>query len=130
MAHPNLDRLQAMTDSWARGDLDAVNEFWTEDAVWRVPGNHQLAGTHKGRDAINAVSVRFMELSNGTLRLEPLDAMADDHHVICVWHATANKDGRTLDVEDANAILVDDEGKFTACWWLPNDQAAFDAFWR
>ncbi|MGH9222445.1 MAG: nuclear transport factor 2 family protein, partial [Acidimicrobiales bacterium] len=100
--HPNVERVQQLSDAWARGDLEAQAQFWTEDVVWRVPGRHVLAGTYRGRDALNALVVRFFEESGGTLRLEPLDVIADDNHVICIFRAKAERGGRVLDVEDAN----------------------------
>ena len=129
--HANLERLMQLNDAWMRGDMEAANGYWTDDVVWYVPGRHALAGEHRGKDAMNALIGRFMEITAGTIKLEPLDAMADDHHIVAVFRGTATRpDGMTLDVEDANAILVDDQGKFTTCWWLPNDQAQFDAFWQ
>ena len=128
--HPNITRLEELSAAWARGDMDAAAQFWTDDAVWRVPGRNVLAGTYRGRAQIDDVSRRFVEMSGGTLRLDPLETIADDGHIVVVWRATASRDGQTLDVEDANAILVDGNGKFTECWWLPNDQVAFDRFWQ
>ena len=127
--HPNAHRITDMVSAFGNGDLDGALAVWAEDAVMHVPGKHVLAGSYRGREEIGGVLVKFAEMSGGSLRLEPLDILADDHHVVAIFRATARLGAKTLDVVDANAFKVDDQGKFSECWWLPDDQPAFDAFW-
>ena len=55
--------------------------------------------------------------------------LASDDHVMVFFHATSQRDGKTLDVILAMAIKVDADGKLTEIWFLANEQAAYDAFW-
>jgi hypothetical protein len=94
-----------MMAAFKAGKLDEVLGFWSPDAVMHIPGKHQLSGSYRGREAIGQALVKFGELSGWTLDLEPLD------------------------VVDANAFKLDERGRFAECWWLPDDQTAFDRFW-
>jgi hypothetical protein len=40
----------------------------------------------------------------------------------------AERKGASLNVQVANAFRLGRDGRFTESWWLPDDQAAVDAF--
>jgi ketosteroid isomerase-like protein len=119
-----------MMDAFRAGKLEDVMGFWSQDAVMHVPRKHRLSGSFRGRDEIGRAITRFGELSGWTLDLEPTDVLSGAGYGVVLFRATAEHAGRRLDVIDASAFRMDSEGRFAECWWLPDDQAAFDAFWK
>ena len=49
--------------AFSTGDMATLNELFTEDAVWHVPGSGPMSGPKKGRGAILAY---FGEIMTGT----------------------------------------------------------------
>jgi hypothetical protein len=54
--------------------------------------------------------------------------VADDDHLVAVYRARGEREGRRLDIEQALFIQVED-GRWQDIRAQPLDQAAFDAFW-
>jgi ketosteroid isomerase-like protein len=116
-------------EALGRGDLEGFLELWSDDVVWRIGGNNQLTGIYRGKQAVREVTLRTIELSQGAYQLEPMDVLADEKHLVLMFHATGQHADRSIDTTVATFVTVDDEGKWEASWWLPSDQAQYDAFW-
>ena len=120
---------EQIIERYTSDDIDAFVALFSDDVVWHIGGDNPFTGTHRGKEELLRVCGRFMDVSQGTLRIEAVDAMADDHYGFIMTHATAQRDGKALDVLDATFLTIGEDGRLSALWWLPNDQAAFDAFW-
>jgi ketosteroid isomerase-like protein len=127
--HPNVARARGAFETFNRGDFGAYRQFFTEDVVWHVGGNHPLSGDYRGRDALFAYFDKVRQLTGGSLRTTPQDILADDAHCGVFTRVTAERDGRKLDVVQAQAFRVNADGKFSEYWALADDQDAVDAFW-
>jgi ketosteroid isomerase-like protein len=103
-------------------------ELFAPDAVWHVPGANAMSGDYRGLEEIIAFLRRTAELTGGTYRVELLWVVADGDHAVAVYRARGERDGRSLDIEQALLIGVEDE-RWTDIRAQPLDQAAFDAFW-
>ena len=126
--HPNAALVRSGFERFVQGDVAGLVGLFADDAVWHVPGSNAVAGIYRGRDEIIAFLRRTAELTGGTYRVELLWVVADDEHTAAVYRARGERDGRTLDIEQA--LLIELRG---ALWAdiraQPLDQAAFDAFW-
>jgi uncharacterized protein len=127
--HPNVARARAAFEAFDRGDFAAYRQVFTEDVVWHVGGRHPLSGDYRGRDALFDYFDRVRQLTGGSLRTTPEDILADDAHCGVFTRVTAEREGRKLDVVQAQAFRVNEEGKFSEYWALAGDQEAVDAFW-
>ena len=128
--HPNATRARVGFERFVQGDLPALLDLFTEDAVWHVPGSMSLSGAHRGRDAIIAFLRGTAELTAGSYRVELLWTVADDDHLVAVYRALGGRpDGRTLDIEQALLVELENE-RWKVVQAQPLDQAAFDAFWN
>jgi ketosteroid isomerase-like protein len=94
MGHPNEDLLRQGYDAFARGDMDWLGEHFADDIVWHVPGQHQFAGDHRGKDAVFALFAKQMELTGGSFRLDIHDVLANDEHGVALATATATREGQ------------------------------------
>jgi len=127
--HPNAGLLREAISTFNSGDFDAYREYFTEDVVWHVAGNHPLSGDYRGRDAIFEYFQKVRDMTGGGLRSEPQDVLADDAHGGVFTRVTATRGDRRLDVVLAQAYRINPDGKFTEYWALADDQDAVNAFW-
>ena len=129
MAHPNEDLLQGFLNAYAANERDAVGTSLADDAVWHVGGTHRFSGDYRGRDAILEYFDRVGSETGGTLRLDPIELMANDDRGAAFLHVTGEREGKQLDVTMAEAFQFDGEGRIREFWAHANDQHAIDAFW-
>jgi uncharacterized protein len=122
-------RLEAWLDAYANHDREAMLRSLADDAVWHVGGNHRHSGDYRGRDAILGYFDGIREATADTMRLEPLEILADDRYGAAFLRVTADRDGRRLETVVADAFRFDDEGRIAEFWASNSNQAAIDEFW-
>lgn len=115
--------------TYARGDQDALKEFFAEDVVWHVGGAHQLSGDYRGREALFDYFSRVRDLTGGSLRLEEDAVLTGREHTAMLTRVTGDLGGRHLDVLMAQTFRTGPDGRWTEYFAMPDDQAAVDAFW-
>ncbi len=128
MSHPNAERARRGFEAFRAGDLGALLDLFAPDASWHVPGANAMTGSYRGRDEIVAFLRRTAELTGGTYRVELLWVVADDEHLVAVYRARGEREGRSLDIEQALLVTLA-AGLWAEIRAQPLDQAAFDAFW-
>jgi hypothetical protein len=126
----DVETVRRFYAAFAARDLETVRQCFAPDAIWHLPGRGAIAGDHRGWDAIrDDFLARVGPLSGGTLRAELIDVAVGVDYVVAVQHATADHDGRHLDVTACQLIRM--EGQCIAeVWGHYSDQYAFDAFWQ
>jgi ketosteroid isomerase-like protein len=122
-------RLQAWLDAYGDNDRQAMSDALAEDAVWHVGGTHRHSGDYRGREAILAYFDAVREATADTMRLEPLEVLANDRHGAAFLRVTADRDGRRLETVVADAFRFDEEGRIVEFWASNSNQAAIDEFW-
>ena len=126
--HPNAAVARAGFDRFIGGDVSGLLELFANAAVWHVPGTNAMTGRYRGRGEIIPFLQRTAELTGGTYRVELLWVVADDERVVAVYRARGEREGRSLDIEQALLVRLED-GLWTDIRAQPLDQPAFDAFW-
>jgi len=126
--HPNAAFFRGMYDAIAKGDAEALPDMLDANVVWHLPGNRQISGEHKGRDAVFAIFAKTAELSGGSVTMEVHDVLANDEHAVALLRESADFRGRRYDCPIADIVHMRG-GKITELWSLIEDQGAFDAFW-
>ena len=129
MVDERVQRLEAWLAAYGNHDREAMAESLAEDAVWHVGGTHRLSGDYRGRDAILGYFDSVRTETADTMRLEPLEVLANEQHGAAFLRVTAERQGRNLDVVVADAFLFDGKGLILEFWAHANDQQAVDAFW-
>ena len=127
--HPNVPKIRDALEIYNSGDHDALRHFLADDIVWHVGGNHEMSGDYQGVDAVLDYFRDVRRATAGTLQVEPVEVLAGDRHASIFMHVTAHRDVRMLDVLLAEALTLDDGGRWSEYWALANDQDAVDAFW-
>jgi ketosteroid isomerase-like protein len=116
--------------AFADRDFATAEACFAPDAVWHLPGRNAIAGDHRGWDAIrDDFLAKTGPLSGGTLRAGLVDVAVGTDFVVAVQHATAEHEGRRLDVTGCQLIRME-AGLIAEVTGHYSDQYAFDAFWR
>lgn len=126
--HPNAQLMQRAYAAFAAGDMDVLGALMAEDAVWHQPGNSEIAGDYKGRDEIFDYFGKLLDRSEGTIKVEPLDILADDERVVAIQHTTAMRKGEKYDTRNVLVCEIKD-GKFVETQVFESDPEAEDRFW-
>ncbi len=115
--------------AFSRRDMAEAAACFAPEARWTLPGHSPIAGTHVGWEQIrDDFFAKLAQLSGGTFRAELLDVAVGEHFVVAVQHATASREGRTLDVTACQLMEVSD-GRISRVRGHYSDQEALDAFW-
>jgi ketosteroid isomerase-like protein len=122
-------RLEAWLDAYGNNDRKTMLDSLADDAVWHVGGTHRYSGDYRGRDAILGYFEAIREATGDTMRLEPLEVLANDRHGAAFLRVTADRGGRRLETVAADAFRFDEEGRIVEFWASNANQAAIDDFW-
>ena len=126
----DVETVRRFYAAFAARDLETVRQCFAPDAIWHLPGRGAIAGDHRGWDAIrDDFLARVGPLSGSTLRAELIDVAVGVDYVVAVQHATADHDGRHLDVTGCQLIRMEGQ-RIAEVWGHYSDQYAFDAFWQ
>jgi ketosteroid isomerase-like protein len=124
----NAELLRAGYAAFARGDLAAMGEIFSPDAVWHVQRLGILSGDHVGFPAILQFFGRTMEISRGTFRIDILEVLANENSSAAVVRSQGQRDGLTLDDRQIQHFHIRD-GRVVEVWQYPGDVEAASAFW-
>jgi ketosteroid isomerase-like protein len=127
LSHPNAEILERAFSAFGRDAL-VVARTLADDIVWRVPGTNAMSGDYVGRDAVLQFLRQTLVLSGGTYRTELRYVVADDGRAVAVYGARGEREGRTLDIDQALFCVIRD-GRIADVTAVPFDFPAFDAFW-
>jgi len=129
VTHPNEDLVREGFAAFGRGDLDALqSQFYAEDIRWHFPGKSPFGGDFEGVAEVIKWLGRSFEASDGTIRLELHDVVANDEHAVALFTARAERAGKHLEDNTVQVAHIRD-GKETEVWFYPADQYATDEFW-
>ncbi len=127
MSHPNAKLLERAFSAFGREPI-VVARTLDDDIVWRVPGSNSMSGEYVGREAVLQFLRQTQVLSGGTYRTELRYVVADDDRAVAVYGARGEREGRTLDIDQALFCVIRD-GRIADVTAVPFDFAAFEMFW-
>jgi uncharacterized protein len=114
-------------DAFAKGDLDTLRKLIAADVVWKVPGKSPLSGNKNGIEATLAYFTQLFELTDGTVKAEPLDVAVGAEHVVVTQVTSGERNGKSLQL-DAVLVFSFRDGKISSCSEFENDQYSLDEF--
>jgi ketosteroid isomerase-like protein len=127
LSNPNAELLERLFGAFGRDAL-VVARTLADDIVWRVPGNNAMCGEYVGRDATLRFLRQTLVLSDGTYRTALKYVVADAERAVAVYRARGEREGRTLDIDQALFCEISD-GQLADVTAVPLDFPAFEAFW-
>lgn len=128
--HPNVTRIRNLFAAFRTGDIATVHDTIPADAVWRFPGRRgQLAGEHRGREAIFAFLLNVQSLTGGTFHLDLLDVLANDEFAVALFVGHGERDGKQLDNPTCLRMRLNPAGQVIEVWEFVWDLFHVDEFW-
>lgn len=129
MAHPNEDLVREGYAAFGRGDIDALQrKFFAEDVRYHVPGKSPLGGDYEGVAQVLGWLAHQFKLSEGTIRAEVHDVVANDEHAVSLITVRGERAGRQLEDNSVQVFHIHDS-KVSEVWSHPADLYAVDEFW-
>ncbi len=122
------DVVETYLTAWQQTDLAGVLGAYHRDLLLHWPGDHDLAGEHRGLDAALTALAHLQSRTGRTLH-EVRDVTVDGADVIArvVEHWQVPDDPAPFPVERRLVFTVAD-GSIAVCTVIEHDQAAVDAF--
>jgi uncharacterized protein len=117
-AKENADLVRSGYEAFQKGDLAAFDNILAEDCVWHVPGRGQLAGDKKGRQAIVEYFGKLGEMSQGSVKVDLHDVLANDEHVAGLHSTSAQRGGKSFETTEVIVFHVQD-GRVSEGWEHP-----------
>lgn len=127
--HPNILILIMALEAFNRGDMEALKKLAADDIVYRVPGDNQVSGSHRGIEGFIGILAKQRELTADTMKLQPNVILADDNHVVLEARVTAERDGKALDTQNCYVFTISG-GKIEDMQLFLSDQKGVDAFFN
>lgn len=116
-------------EAFNSADMDTLTEVFDENVVWHSPGRSSMANDYQGRDATFAYFGLLGQETGGTFRAQLEHLLADDdNRVVGIQRATAERDGKHLDVASCIVFQLED-GRITDAREHFHDLYAWDEFW-
>lgn len=128
--HPNATRIRALFAAFRERDLATIQAVIPDQAVWHFPGRHgQIAGSHRGRDAILSFLLQVQALTEGTFHLDLIDVIANDDRAVALFRGHGRRAAKTLDNPTCLVMSMRD-GAVVEVWEYVWDLYHVDDFWR
>jgi ketosteroid isomerase-like protein len=128
MEHPNVSLVLSTVDAIMAGDFATVVDALRADFV---NINDIGAGPWReahSRDEFLTLFGEFAAVFEGTFRLDVIDALGYDDHVILVLHETGSAQGNNFDNRAIYLIRLVD-GKWASLRTLDMDRDSIQRFW-
>lgn len=71
---------------------------------------------------------KLSELTQGTLRQDVHDMLANDEHVVALLDVSAERDDMRMEDHQVRVAHIEN-GKLMSFWGVPEDQAGWDRFY-
>jgi uncharacterized protein len=102
-------------EAFKRGDLKAVGELFTDDAVWHGRGSTKFGGDFKGREAIMGDMAQFAQTFQD-IQLDIHDILANEQHVVALVNSSVKRNGKTYEDHQTFVFHLNNQGKTTETW--------------
>ena len=121
--HPDAIAYTRTADAFRAGDFDLVGTLIAPNVVWHVPGDHGMAGTIRGCEALLGWLGQLGKL--GFWLVEHV-VFASDQHVCAISTMGARR--VSVDVQTrVVSIFRYRDGRQVERWMYPDDTAAWNA---
>lgn len=127
--HPGVTRAKQYLAQFATGDLESLRDFYSDDVLWHVGGNHPLSGDYRGKEALFEYFRKVQEMTAGSLTLEAQTILASDRHTAMFTRVRGERGDRRVDVTMSQVFKVDSDGRWSEYWSAATDQDQLDRFW-
>jgi ketosteroid isomerase-like protein len=102
-------------EGFQRGDLQAVGDQFTDDAVWHGAGSTEFGGDHRGKQAV-IQNIADYAKNYQKIEQDLHDIVANEKHVVALVTTSATRNGKTYTDHETFVFHVNDNAKITEVW--------------
>lgn len=122
-----IEVMRSYLGAMRAGDREAAFDHYADDVVGYVPGRSALAGTRRGRAAVEAYIREAIARAGGEVSLELVDTLVGEEHVALLLHEHLGSGENALELRRANVYRIRDD-KIVEIRIFEADQYAVDAW--
>lgn len=123
--HPNVTLFRQGLEAFNSGDIDTIRSLLADDVVWHTMGRARYSGDTHGVEETLGLFLRLAQDTNGTLRLDVHDILANDTHAVALLNVHWEFDGKPFEDNGVQVVHIRD-GKTTESWFLDWNPYLFD----
>lgn len=123
--HPNVQLLRDGYKAFSSGDMETIDRLFADDIVWHEGGRNPLSGDYKGKDQVFGLFGKLIELTEGTLKIEVHDVVANDEHAVALVNIAASRNGRSFSGTSVDVFHIRN-GKAVEFWDNVTDRYGLD----
>jgi uncharacterized protein len=128
MAANSVELIRDAHEAFAKGDLQKVDETFSDDIVFHVPGRGDLSGKISGKAAVFEWMGQLAGRSEGTFAFDVQSVYGEGDQVVSVGTVRGERNGKTLNQLTVIVWRVEG-GKAVENRTLSSDQHAEDDLW-
>jgi ketosteroid isomerase-like protein len=126
--HPNVELFRRGYTAFQSGDMDTLRTLLSPDVVWNAPGRNRFSGAFRGVDQVLNVFMQQAQDTDGSLRVEVHDILANDEHGVAMATISAQRAGKSFSDRYTHVVHIQD-GKVTESWIMQENPYGLDEFW-
>lgn len=126
--HPNAELFRKGYAAFQTGDLDTLRSLFADDLEWTFPGHNQFSGTLRGPDQVLGAFGQQMQETDGTLKVEVHDIVANDTHAVALATFSAQRNGKSVSDRYTHVAHIVD-GKVAQSWIFQENPDKVDELW-
>lgn len=123
--HRAVEAVRALYQTFNGRDREAMLACLADEVTWHVPGDHPMAGTYEGRDAV--WEGLLQPLWPSPARADFGEIVAHGDHVVA-FGREIHDFGEGQRAWESVEVLEVRDGKVAGRWAFTSDQAALDTF--
>ena len=124
----NIEAVQGLFAAFQAKDMAGVRLLLADDVIFHIPGRSPISGDYRGFEQVTGFFRKAGELSGGTFKSEVKKILANGNTVMLLQHVTGQREGRSLDMDGAFVVRVED-GRWKEMWAFHFDEPQAHAFW-
>lgn len=123
-----LNTVKEFYKAFEQGEIGKVRDLMDKDIVWNQPGNSQISGTYRGKEAVLGLFGKLAALSGGSLKLT-VESLSESNGIVSVSVGySARRPGTEMSGKGIDIYKVKN-GKIVEASLFTDNQKLEDAFW-
>jgi hypothetical protein len=130
--HPNARMIRRGYEAVEHGDIQALDEMFTDDVTWYgLPGSQNvlLSRDYEGKEAVFGLFGELGARSSGTLRRDVQDVIANDRWAVAWVKESGERETGARVWDELQIFTFSPGGKIKDFRGLPFDMTVVDEFW-
>lgn len=119
--HKNAQAFREALEYFDEGEYEKASKYFSEDLVWHYPCRNPLQGVYHGRQGLIDFFTGLHNMTNGAVKAETVDIVANDDHVVRIARIYFEPDGKLVEWHGTSVCDVGPDGLITQAYIYEDD---------